>query len=338
MQIDPDLIENSYLRVISSQLIQHANQGASQTKNCLETLLRHGKISKEGMDVKFIRLVLYSLSSLDSNNFLKNCPMGEREGHVFSSIVADKCFGFSHGIGRSGDLFEVQPKAVGSSILYQLTNKLAFHALQLSKITNIEGCLVVPLATGMSLSLCMRSLATAREGSKYVIWSRIDQKSCFKSILNAGLEPVVIQNVLDGDAVKTDIEGIRRAIEAKGPQNIVCVMSTTSCFAPRYPDDILKVGDICKEFGVPHLLNNAYGVQVSKYCNIINETLMKSRLDLIVQSTDKNFMVPVGGSIIASPCPGLLKKVSATYAGILRLKIIWTIPAIFDMTFDDFIN
>ena len=33
-------------------------------------------------------------------------------------------FGLGHGIGRSGDICEVQPKAAGSSIISKLTNRL----------------------------------------------------------------------------------------------------------------------------------------------------------------------------------------------------------------------
>jgi O-phospho-L-seryl-tRNASec:L-selenocysteinyl-tRNA synthase len=50
----------------------------------------------------------------------------------------------------------------------------------------MEECLVVPLATGMTLCLTMLSLKRANPQGKYVIWPRIDQKSCFKCILTAG--------------------------------------------------------------------------------------------------------------------------------------------------------
>jgi len=51
-----------------------------------------------------------------------------------------------------------------------------------------------------------------------------------------GLEPVVLDNKLEGDELRTDIEAMRSAIERLGAENIVCVMTTTSCFAPRVPD------------------------------------------------------------------------------------------------------
>jgi O-phospho-L-seryl-tRNASec:L-selenocysteinyl-tRNA synthase len=48
-----------------------------------------------------------------------------------------------------------------------------------------------------------------------------------------GLTPIVVENLLEGDELRTDLEGIKRAITEKGPENILCVFSTTSCFAPR---------------------------------------------------------------------------------------------------------
>jgi len=61
---------------------------------------------------------------MDSNNFIHNLGIGERESRFLSDIVARRHFRLGHGIGRSGDLAEVQPKAAGSSLLSILTNSL----------------------------------------------------------------------------------------------------------------------------------------------------------------------------------------------------------------------
>ena len=53
----------------------------------------------------------------------------------------------------------------------------------------------------------------------------------------------------------------RRRIEEVGAERVLCVLSTTSCFAPRAVDKVLELGRLCKELGVPHIANNAYGVQ-----------------------------------------------------------------------------
>jgi hypothetical protein len=42
---------------------------------------------------------------------------------------------------------------------------------------------------------------------------------------------------------------------------VVCVLTTTSCFAPRALDDVVGVARLCARLGVPHLVNNAYGLQ-----------------------------------------------------------------------------
>lgn len=44
------------------------------------------------------------------------------------------------------------------------------------------------------------------EGAKYVVWPRIDQKSCLKAIVTAGFTPLVVENIIDGDIVRTDVE------------------------------------------------------------------------------------------------------------------------------------
>lgn len=45
--------------------------------------------------------------------------------------------------------------------------------------------------------------------------------------------------------------------------------------------------------------------------------MRKGRVDAVVQSTDKNFMVPVGGAIVAAPKsrPALVAAVNANYPG-----------------------
>lgn len=43
--------------------------------------------------------------------------------------------------------------------------------------------------------------------------------------------------------------------------------------------------------------------------------MRKGRLDCVVQSTDKNFMVPVGGSVIFTQKPELCKQISEKYPG-----------------------
>ena len=49
---------------------------------------------------------------MDSNNFLDNVGVGEREARVACSLVAKRHYRLSHGMGRSGDVAAEQPKVM----------------------------------------------------------------------------------------------------------------------------------------------------------------------------------------------------------------------------------
>ncbi|NXW76879.1 SPCS transferase, partial [Hirundo rustica] len=302
-----------------------------------------GKCPEDGWDESTIELFLHELAIMDSNNFLGNCGVGEREGRVVSGLVARRHYRLIHGIGRSGDISAVQPKAAGSSLLNKLTNSVVLDVIKLAGrckfensqlfvklhqgffmlisdflcagVRTVTSCFVVPMATGMSLTLCFLTLRHKRPKAKYIIWPRIDQKSCFKSMITAGFEPVVIENVLEGDELRTDLEAVEAKIKALGAENILCVHSTTSCFAPRVPDRLEELAVICANYDIPHIVNNAYGVQSSKCMHLIQQGARVGRIDAFVQSLDKNFMVPVGGAIIAGFNESFIQEISKMYPG-----------------------
>lgn len=56
----------------------------------------------------------------------------------------------------------------------------------LTGVRSVASCFVVPMATGMSLTLCFLTLRHRRPKARYIIWPRIDQKSCFKAMITAG--------------------------------------------------------------------------------------------------------------------------------------------------------
>lgn len=271
-----------------------------------------------------------------------------------------------------------------------------------------------------------------------MIWSRIDQKTCLKAIASANLIPVVIEPVLCGDELQTDLPALEAKLEELGPENVTCIVTTTSCFAPRACDDVrsppaplsglcacvvpatgavslhclptLKqslycitaqassspdlgsstatalgasaravweaavwpasccmhlttaclhasssqpkcssaspdesrctlghcshsrllsmrdhrlplqvegVARLCAAQDLPHIINNAYGVQSAQICARVTRACRVGRVDAIIQSTDKNFMVPVGGAILTAPLqrPQLVEAVSSGYPG-----------------------
>jgi O-phospho-L-seryl-tRNASec:L-selenocysteinyl-tRNA synthase len=143
----------------------------------------------------------------------------------------------------------------------------------------------------------------------------MDQKTCLKCIVAANLEPLIVNNLIEGDQVITNLPLLSQIIEEKGADNILCVLSTTSCFSPRSPDKIIEISKLCLEKSIGHVVNNAYGIQSSKCCQLISEASRVGRVDAFVQSLDKNFLVPVGGAVIASRDDTFIKEVSKLYPG-----------------------
>ncbi|XP_052003790.1 O-phosphoseryl-tRNA(Sec) selenium transferase [Xyrauchen texanus] len=302
-------------KIVSSSYVRQGLQARRSHEQLIRVLIDQGKCPEERWSESTIELFLNELAVMDSNNFLGNCGVGEREGRVASSLVARRHYRLIHGIGRSGDIAAVQPKAAGSSLLNKITNSVVLDVLKLTGVRSVSSCFVVPMATGMSLTLCFLTLRHRRPGARYILWPRIDQKSCFKSMVTAGFEPVVIENVLEGDELTTNLEEVERKIEELGAKNILCVHSTTSCFAPRVPDRLEELAVLCAKHDIPHIVNNAYGVQSSKCMHLIQQGARVGRIDAFVQSLDKNFMVPVGGAIIAGFDEDLIKEISKMYPG-----------------------
>jgi hypothetical protein len=177
---------------------------------------------------------------------------------------------------------------------------------------------ILPLATGMAMTSTLLAIKARRPASAtHVLWSRIDQKTCLKAITAAGLTPVVVPLARHGDQLATDAAALRALVSELGSETIACVVTTTSCFAPRAADDVVAVAKLCAAEGLPHMINNAYGVQSSALCGLITSAWRKGRVDAVVQSTDKNFMVPVGGAIVAAPAsrPQVVHDVNSSYPG-----------------------
>eukprot|EP00939_MAST-03C_sp_MAST-3C-sp1_P001540 g1540.t1 len=302
--------------IVSSRYVDVGMENIQSTRKLVGILLANRKIPEDGWDESTIECFLRDIARMDSNNFVGNTGVGEREGRVVCPMVSRRHFYLAHGIGRSGDVAAEQPKAAGSSILHKVVRYLALDAIRMCGIKRANACLVLPMATGMSFALILQTLRRMRgPKAKYVVWSRCDQKSCFKAILSAGLTPVVVETRLVGDAVCTDMDELRAAIERCGEENVLCVASTTSCFAPRTADDVPGIALECAKRKIPHVCNNAYGLQSSRCCHLINEALRVGRLDAFVQSTDKNFRVPVGGAIVSSSSVSFVEEVGKSYAG-----------------------
>ena len=97
---------------------------------------------------------------------------------------------------------------------------------------------------------------------------------------------------------------------------------------------VVELAKLCAQHNVPHIINNAYGVQAKLSCELItkvtaaqiaqcaqlasrrsSQAARRGRVDAYIQSTDKNFLVPVGGAIIAGFEEKFITAVGQLYPG-----------------------
>lgn len=78
-------------------------------------------------------------------------------------------------------------------------------------------------------------------------------------------------------------QALAAALQHYGRRRVLAVVTTTSCFAPRAPDDVVGVARLCAGAGVPHVVNNAYGVQARDTCRLLTSAWNKGRVDAVVQ-------------------------------------------------------
>ena len=98
-------------------------------------------------------MLLSELALMDSNNFIGNVGVGERESRIASDIVARRHFRLGHGVGRSGDIAAIQPKAAGSSMIARLTETMLLDLLKMVRHTSTLP--QHPFARALSLSLSL---------------------------------------------------------------------------------------------------------------------------------------------------------------------------------------
>lgn len=317
--------------LVSTSYVRRADEASKRQTKLFSQLVSNRKLPTDGWNEQVIESFLLELSQLDSNNFLDNCGVGEREGRVYSKLVQRRNFSLHHGIGRSGDVSADQPKAIGSSIIAKLANILVADAMKISGLQSIDSTttLLLPLCTGMSLCSVFNALrahqreeqnAKEDERQNTIVWTRLDQKTCIKSILASGYDVCVVDPILEKDELVTNLQALEKELSAEENENtkkIACVVSSTSCFAPRASDDVEAIAKLCQKYNVAHVINNAYGVQSRKLCGKIEAAMRKGRVDCVVQSLDKNFLVPVGGAIVCAPKGNgyLVDKIRKLYPG-----------------------
>lgn len=130
-----------------------------------------------------------------------------------------------------------------------------------------------------------------------------------------GLTPIIIDTKNHNNELVTNLLEFENQIKLLGAEHILCIFSTTSCFAPRACDDVIELAKISKSNEIPHLINNAYGLQSTFCTHQIEQANRTGRVDFFIQSTDKNLLVPVGGAIVAGFNEEVISNVSKTYPG-----------------------
>jgi O-phospho-L-seryl-tRNASec:L-selenocysteinyl-tRNA synthase len=284
--------------------------------NPIKILFEQRSVPKEPWTEEQIEFLLQTLSNMDTDKDSNAARVGEREARIASKLHLRTSAGFCHGVGRSGFLTAPQPKAPGGSIMYELSNYLARNILKNSGLSNIKDAIVVPLCTGMSLSLTLGALKPEwgeqnLNLKRTVLVPQIDHKSLLKSLDLMGFKTKIVSGKIFGDAVRIPFEDIKSNLD----EDCFAVISITSFFPPREPDNLKEISKFAKENDLVHVIINAYGVQSPEWMKLIRSAIDAGRVDAIIQSTDKNFLTPVGGAVIASPIKENITKISQTYAG-----------------------
>ncbi|MFX1235109.1 MAG: O-phosphoseryl-tRNA(Sec) selenium transferase [Promethearchaeota archaeon] len=308
-----DLFEDSN---IPKNMLNRGQLVLNEFLNPIKILFEQRSIPKEPWTEEQIEFFLQTLSNMDTDKDKNAARVGEREARIASKLHLKTSAGFCHGVGRSGFLTAAQPKAPGGSIMYELSNYLARNILKKSGLSNVSDAIVVPMCTGMSLALTLGALRPdgGEEDSdlkRTVLVPQVDHKSLLKSIDLMGLKAKIITGKIFGDAVRIPVEDIK----SNSDEDCFAVISITSFFPPREPDNIKEISKFAKENDLVHIIINAYGVQSPEWMKLIRSAIDAGRVDAIIQSTDKNFLTPVGGALIASPIKDIITKISQSYAG-----------------------
>ena len=278
----------------------------------IKTLFEQKAVPQNPWSDQQIEFLLEILSNMDTDKDSDAARVGEREARIASQLHLKTSAGFCHGIGRSGFLTAPQPKAPGGSIMYEISNYLARDILRNFGLPNVKGALIVPLCTGMSLSLTLAALRPdGDEIKRTVIVPQLDHRSLLKSLELMGLTPKIISGKIYEDAVRIPIEDIETNVD----NDCYAIISITSFFPPREPDSLKEISKMAQEKNLVHIIINAYGVQNPEWMKLIRSAIDAGRVDAIIQSTDKNFLTPVGGALIASPNKDNIRKISQSYAG-----------------------
>ncbi|MHA1637730.1 MAG: O-phosphoseryl-tRNA(Sec) selenium transferase [Candidatus Thorarchaeota archaeon] len=304
-------IEKTLTDIIPESMARRGKITLDSVLNPIKDVLNRRRFPESPLSELQIELLLKVLSTMDTDKDPGAARVGEREGRIASPLIGRLSAGFNHGIGRSGDIIAPQPKAIGASLMQQVANTVAVDAIRQLGLTNIKSGMIAPLSTGMTIALVLS--AFRREfGVKRVIFPRIDHSSPSRGIALAGLEEITSPTILDGDSVQTDLGQFEKIVSH---HDSLAILATTTFFPPRASDPIKEIAKICQENELPLVINNAYGVQSELVMASLRSAIDAGRVDAVVQSSDKNFLAPVGASIVVSPSDDMITEIASSYAG-----------------------
>ncbi|MDF1538741.1 MAG: O-phosphoseryl-tRNA(Sec) selenium transferase [Candidatus Thorarchaeota archaeon] len=304
-------IEKTLQDLIPDNMLRRSETTLESLLSPIRNVLHQRKMPLDSFTDLQIELLLKVLSSMDTDKDLGAARVGEREGRVVSPYVEHLAAGFNHGIGRSGHLTAPQPKAPGASLMQQAANQVALDAMRKFGLHNVHSGIVFPLSTGMTIAISLSALRREK-GVKRVLFPRIDHASPKRGIELSGLETITTSTTLEGDAVQADLGDLEREISKN---HDIAILATTTFFPPRTPDPIKEIAKMCQAHDIPLVVNNAYGVQSTSIMKTISSAIDAGKVDVIIQSGDKNFMTPVGSAIAVSPDEEIMQWISETYAG-----------------------
>ncbi len=331
--MDKDEIDRILEKNIPESMLKRGRTTVDSLLGPVRDVLNRRLFPEKALTDFQLEIMLQLLSSLDTDKDPEAARVGEREARVASPFINRLSAGFNHGVGRSGELAAPQPKAPGSSLMQQVTNSVALDAIRKLGLSNMKSGIVTPLSTGMSIALILSALRREHEVRR-VLFPRIDHTSPHRAIAFAGLEEINVPTIIEGDAVRVDLGILERLI--KGAE-ATAVLATTTFFPPRESDPVKEIARSCSDNDVPLVINNAYGVQSDRIMREIRSAVDAGRVDAVVQSSDKNFLSPVGASIIVSPSKDFIKEITETYAGrASAAPIVQTFAALLALGLDSY--
>ncbi|MHA1614476.1 MAG: O-phosphoseryl-tRNA(Sec) selenium transferase [Candidatus Thorarchaeota archaeon] len=333
--MDHDEIERLLDKTIPESMVRRGRTTIDALLAPVRDVLNRRIFPERSLSDPQIEMMVQILSSMDTDKDPDAARVGEREARVASPFVAKLAANFNHGIGRSGQLTAPQPKAAGASLMQQVANSTALDAIRKLGLSNAKSGLVIPLSTGMSIALVLGALR--RElGIEKVLYPRIDHKSPQRGITLAGLDEVQIPTIIEGDAVRVDLGEFEKSITTT---KSCAVLATTTFFPPRESDPVKEIARLCSDHDIPLVINNAYGVQSQDTMMQIRSAIDAGRVDVVVQSSDKNFLCPIGGSIVVSPNPEVIEWTADTYAGrATAAPVIQTLAALLALGHEKYIE